>query len=96
MSRSTGEEGPVDLTKSAKISIIRAWTNQELYRLLIKPANSEAGTSAEIEAIIWSMNFLGERLTEEQAKIDVVIMCRHMVDCDFAAAPEYDTELYSV
>ena len=92
MAEPTTDEATVDLDQGGNISIRRSWTNRELYRLAIKP--SEGGTSAKIEAITWEQNY-GDHISEEQAKIDAVILCRHICECDFAAAPDYDTSLYS-
>ena len=92
MAEPTTDEATVDLDQGGNISIRRSWTNRELYRLAVKP--SEGGTSAKIEAITWEQNY-GDHISEEQAKIDAVILCRHICECDFAAAPDYDTSLYS-
>ncbi|GAB1312060.1 hypothetical protein MFIFM68171_02270 [Madurella fahalii] len=86
------DEATLDLDQGGNISIRRSWTNKELYRLAVKP--SEGGTSAKIEAITWEQN-QGDRISEEQAKIDAVILCRQILECDFAAAPDYDPLLFS-
>jgi tetrahydromethanopterin S-methyltransferase subunit H len=86
------DEATLDLDQGGNISIRRSWTNKELYRLAVKP--SEGGTSAKIEAITWEQN-QGDRISEEQARIDAVILCRQILECDFAAAPDYDPLLSS-
>ncbi len=86
------DKATLDLDQDGNISICRSWTNRELYRLAVKP--SEGGTNVKIEAIIWEQN-QGDRISEEQAKIDAVILCRQIIECDFAAAPDYDTLLFS-
>ncbi|PSS27712.1 hypothetical protein M430DRAFT_157856 [Amorphotheca resinae ATCC 22711] len=86
------DKATLDLDQDGNISIRRSWTNKELYRLAVKP--SEGGTSAKIEAITWEQN-QGDRISEEQAKIDAVILCRQILECDFAAAPDYDPLLFS-
>ncbi|KAF8854025.1 hypothetical protein BDZ45DRAFT_729062 [Acephala macrosclerotiorum] len=86
------DEAALDLDQGGNISIRRSWTNKELYRLAVKP--SEGGTSAKIEAITWEQN-QRDRISEEQAKIDAIILCRQILECDFAAAPDYDPLLFS-
>ncbi|CZR63126.1 uncharacterized protein PAC_13023 [Phialocephala subalpina] len=86
------DKATLDLDQGGNISIRRSWTNKELYRLAVKP--SEGGTSAKIEAITWEQ-IQGDRISEEQAKIDAVILCKHILKCDFAAAPDYDRLLFS-
>lgn len=81
-----------NLDQGSNISIRRSWTNKGLYRFLLNP--SENGNNAKIEAITWEQNY-GNCMSEEQAKINIVILCRHICKCDIAAAPDYDTSLYS-
>ncbi|KAL2192631.1 hypothetical protein P885DRAFT_64746 [Corynascus similis CBS 632.67] len=79
--------------------IFKAITDEELMdELLMDEATtgealtdkpSEGDTSAKIEAITWEQN-QGDRISEEQAKIDAVILCRQILECNFAAAPDYD------
>lgn len=93
MAEPTTDEATVNLDQGGNISIRRSWTNIELYRLVIKP--SEGGTSAKIEAITWEEDYYHRNLTEEQAKLDAVVLCRIICECDLAAAPDYDISLYS-
>lgn len=86
------DEAPLDLTQGANICIRRTWTSKEFYRLVVRPR--EGATSANIEAITWEQK-QGDHISEEQAKIDVVILCRQILGCDFAAAPDYDGSLFS-
>lgn len=87
----TTDEPPVDLVHGGNISIRRSWTNTELYRIVVKP--SEGGTSAKIETLVWEEDRIGG-MTEEQAKIDVVFLCRSHAECDLDAAPDYDYQLF--
>lgn len=86
------DEATLDLDQGGDISIIRCWSKREFYRLIVKP--SEGGTSAKIEAITWEQN-QGEHISEAQAKIDAVLLCRQQIECDIAAAPDYDPGLFS-
>lgn len=83
----------VHLDVRCNISIRRAWSNTEWWRLVVKSrsaADGDAGT-AEIEAITWGQSgHDGQHTTEEQAKIDVVLKCRAWLGCDIDAAPDYD------
>ena len=85
-------EPTVDLDRGGNISIRRSWTNTELYRLAIKPR--EGAISPKIESITWEQ-IQGDPVSEEQAKIDVVLLCRSIAECDLAAAPDYDSTLFS-
>ncbi|GAB1317499.1 hypothetical protein MFIFM68171_07709 [Madurella fahalii] len=86
------DEAMLHLDQGGNISIRRSWTNKERYRLAVKP--SEGDTGAKTEAITWEQN-QGGRISEEQAKIDAVLLCRQILECDFAAAPDYDPVLFS-
>lgn len=89
----TADEVTLDLDQGGNISIRRSWSpNKELYRLAIKP--SEGGTNAQIAAITWDQN-QAVRISEEKAKINAVLLCRHILECDLAAAPDYDASLFS-
>ena len=89
---STKNKPASDLHQGVNISIRRSWTDRELYRLAVKP--SEGRISAKIEFVTWEQN-QGDHISEEQAKIDIVILCRQIPECDFAAAPGYDHLLFS-
>lgn len=76
------------------ISIRRTWTNTELYRLTLTVQPSEGGIDRKIEAITWEKR-QGYLMSDEQAQIDVVFLCRSHLECDLAAAPVYDTLQFS-
>ncbi|KAF3771416.1 hypothetical protein M406DRAFT_354853 [Cryphonectria parasitica EP155] len=80
------------LHQAGDISIRRTWTNWELYRLAIKP--SDGSTSAKIESITWEQN-QGTHTSEEQAKVDAVLLCRSIAECDLTEAPDYDPSQFS-
>ncbi|KAI2626090.1 hypothetical protein GGS26DRAFT_592869 [Hypomontagnella submonticulosa] len=86
-----------DHGQSGNISIhlARSGTDKELYVLSIKP--SDSGRSAvKVEAITWEQNKGGIRISEEQAKKEVVIITRRLLECGFDALPEYDvSELWN-
>lgn len=83
--------GKRPLLEGDSVSIRRSWTNTELYRLIVR--SGEDGTSARIESVTWEQD-QGERISEEQAKINIVLLCRSIAECELAAAPDYDPMLY--
>lgn len=83
-----------DMAQGGNISIRRTWTNTEHYRLGLTVQPGEGGTIRKIEAITWEQH-KGHYLSEEQAKIDVVLLCRSHLECDLAAAPGHDTAVFS-
>ncbi|OTA63980.1 hypothetical protein K449DRAFT_380915 [Hypoxylon sp. EC38] len=88
-----------DQSESGNISIhlARSGTDKELYVLFVKPSDSgdsggssSSNSGVKIEAITWEQNKGGIRISEEQAKKEVVIITRGLLECDFDALPEYD------
>jgi hypothetical protein len=81
-----------DQSQSSNISIhlARSWTGIELYVLDVKPSDGDSNSGAKIEAITWEQNKSGIRISEEQAKKEVVILTRSILECEFEALPEYD------
>lgn len=83
----------IHLDVRCNISIRQAWSNMEWWRLVVKSrsaADGDAG-AAKIETITWRQDeHDGQPITEEQAKIDVILKCRACLGCDIDAAPEYD------
>jgi hypothetical protein len=80
-------DAAVDPTHGGSISIRRSWTDRELYVLHLTPRVSDT-TGPRIEAITWEKDFC-DGTTEEQAKIDAVLLCRQIAGCELAEAPEY-------
>ncbi|EPE07105.1 hypothetical protein F503_07756 [Ophiostoma piceae UAMH 11346] len=86
------------------VRLVRSWTGSEMYVLGVRPvtggsgervtsssAASDRGGGGIIEAITWDQRsnpnlFISER----QAKIDVTILCRSILRCEFEAQPTYD------
>lgn len=83
-----------DMAHGGYIFIRRTWTNTELYRLTLTVQPGEGGINRKIEAITWEKR-QGNLMSEEQAKIEVVLLCRSQLECDLAAAPVYDTLQFS-
>ncbi len=80
-------------SKSGTISIhlARTGTGKELYILVVEPSDGDSsGSGVKIKAITWEQNKGGIRISEEQAKKEVVIITRHLLECTFDALPEYD------
>lgn len=81
-------EAALKLDEGGNISIRRAWSNTEHYRLVVKPSSgagsdgAAAAGTAEIKAITWDQNLHGEHISEEQAKVDAVLMCRSQLECE--------------
>lgn len=85
-----------DQSEKGNISIhmTRVGTGREIYVLFVNPNNgggSSSGT-AVIEAITWEQNKGGIHLTEEQAKKEVVMITRSILQCEYDALPEYNFE----
>lgn len=92
------EEEPVDLTRGDDITIIRSWSQVELFRLAVRPRTNEGNegtTSATIQTITWEQNQHFRCISGEEAKIDVILLFRQILDCDLEAAPDYDASDYS-
>ncbi|KAF2220027.1 hypothetical protein BDZ85DRAFT_321980 [Elsinoe ampelina] len=71
--------------------ISRSWEGIEHYLLHTVP--NEDGAGHKIESITWSQNIEHVRLSEEQAKIDAIILCRGLLDCVFLDVPYLDSSL---
>lgn len=83
-----------DMAEGGYIFIRRTWSNTELYRLELTVQPFEGGVSRKIEAIIWEQ-YKDHLTSEEQAKMDVVLLCRSHLECDLAAAPHDDILQFS-
>ena len=75
----------------------RSGTNTELYVLHVKPSggggSSGSGSGAKVEAITWEQNNGGVRISEEQAKKEIALLSRRVLECEFGALPEYDSSI---
>ncbi|KAH9237675.1 hypothetical protein K456DRAFT_49907 [Colletotrichum gloeosporioides 23] len=75
------------------IHIIRVGMGHELYSIVIKADNNGNGSENNtIETIHWSQDQGGNPISEVLAKKQVVILSRCNLECDFEAAPDYDSE----
>ncbi|KAI8228764.1 hypothetical protein K4K54_001984 [Colletotrichum sp. SAR 10_86] len=75
------------------IHIIRVGMGHELYSIVIKADNHGNGDENNtIETICWSQDQGGNPISEALAKKHVVILSRCNLECDFEAAPDYDSE----
>ncbi|KAJ5752194.1 hypothetical protein N7520_009111 [Penicillium odoratum] len=72
------------------IHISRTATNREFYVLFVKPNDGGSSSGAEIESITWEQDKGGIRISEEQAKKEVVIVTRCILECDLNSLPDYD------
>ena len=76
------------------IHVARGWSGKEFYVLVVKPSDGgSSGRGVKIEAITWEQNKGGIRISEEQAKKEVVIITRNLLDCGFDALPDYDNSI---
>lgn len=83
------DEVPIDEHRQGgHISIRRAWTSTENYRLALTVQPSDSGFDKKIEAITWVQR--QGHTSKEQAKTDVIILCRSQLGCSLDAAPDYD------
>ncbi|KAF4886406.1 hypothetical protein CGCF415_v015150 [Colletotrichum fructicola] len=87
--KATSDEGNDTVT----IHIIRVGMGHELYSIVIKTDNSGNGSKINtIETIDWSQDQGGNPISEALAKKHVVVLSRCNLECDFEAAPDYDSE----
>lgn len=82
------------MVQGGYISIRWTWSNTELYRLVLNVQPSEGGISRKIEAITWEQRE-DHLISGEQAKMDVVLLCRSHLECDLSAAPDDDNLEFS-
>ena len=78
------------------IHFVRSGTGKEFYVLVVNPRDGGSNSGVKIETITWEQNKGGIRISEEQAKKEVVIIARGLLEYDFDALPEYDvSELWN-
>jgi hypothetical protein len=83
----------MDQSQSGTIAIhlSRSGTGTELYILILKPSDNDSSSgSVKVETITWEQDYGGIRISEEQAKKQVVMITRSLLECDLDALPEYD------
>ena len=89
-----------DQNQSGNISIHVTWVaaNREIYVLFVNPNNnggsgsSSSSSGVMIEAITYEQSKSGIHLSDKQAKKEVVVVTRSMLQCDYDALPEYNFE----
>ena len=83
-----------DQSGTTSTHVVRAGTGKEYYVLHTKPSSGSGSSSSggKVEAITWEQNKNGIHISEEQAKKEVVLITRSVLECGFEALPEYDTE----
>ncbi|KAF4878493.1 hypothetical protein CGCSCA1_v002228 [Colletotrichum siamense] len=75
------------------VHIIRVGMGHELYSIVIKADNNDnSSKDSTIDTIHWSQDQGGNPISEALAKKQVVILSRCNLECDFEAAPNYDSE----
>ena len=79
-----------DENGNISIHIIRHFVQEEFYILHITPKSSnENDASAKIHSITWEGDMNGMQNDVEQAKKNVVILARIILECDFETLPHY-------
>ena len=88
--------------KIISIHVIRVVANREIHVLFVdlnndgsggsggssSSSSSSGGGGVVIEAITWEQNKGGIRVSEEQAKKEVLLITRSMLQCDYDALPD--------
>ena len=86
------------------VRLVRSWTGSEMYvlgvrsvtggsgeRVTSSSAASDRGGGGIIEAITWDQRSNPSLfISEHQAKIDITLLCRGLLGCEFEAQPAYD------
>lgn len=82
----------MDQSNGVNISIhlARTGTGKEVYVLHVKSSEADSSSGVRVDAITWEQNRAGIRRSEGQAKKEVVIIARGLLDCDFDELPQYD------
>ncbi|KAF4548427.1 Hypothetical protein D9617_28g065330 [Elsinoe fawcettii] len=91
--------GEPDITNGRiTLRISRSWTGIEHYLLHLQTVETDETVETEepgpwIHSITWSQNIGKPRLTEEQAKINAIILCRCWLGCGFLMIPHMDESM---
>ena len=75
---------------ATSIHIARSAFGVETYVVHITEKTGNEGSSTEIASITWETNKGGIRISEEQAKKEVVNLTRSILECDYETLPYYD------
>jgi hypothetical protein len=73
------------------ITVTRAGTGRKHYTLHIKLRDRASGV--KVESFTWEQNQGGVYISEDQGKINAVILLRGILDCEFGKLPDYDSSL---
>lgn len=84
-----------DENGNISVHIIRNWLQEDCYILhtVPKPSNDD-GTSAKIQGITWEGNKAELQCSEEQAKIEAVMLCRGWLHCEFENLPHCPASMF--
>lgn len=84
-----------DENGNISLHIVRNWLQEECYILHIvpKPSN-DGGASAKIQGITWEGNKAGLQCSEDQAKIEAVMLARSWLHCEFEKLPHYPSSMF--
>ncbi|KAK8004235.1 hypothetical protein PG989_003954 [Apiospora arundinis] len=80
-------------SRNVSIHVTRNPTGKDHYVLDIRPQGEDSGEGVKVEAITWDQKKGDIHITEEQAKKEVVVITRRLLECDFEALPEYDVSI---
>jgi hypothetical protein len=75
---------------ATSVHIARSAFGVETYVVHVVEKTGDEGSSAEIASITWETNKGGIRISEEQAKKEVVNLTRSILECDYETLPYYD------
>ncbi|KAK6833150.1 hypothetical protein PG987_007844 [Apiospora arundinis] len=80
-------------SRNVSIHVTQNPTGKDHYVLDIRPQGEDSGEGVKVEAITWDQKKGDTHITEEQAKKEVVVITRRLLECDFEALPEYDVSI---
>lgn len=75
---------------ATSVHIARSALGVETYLVHVVEKTGDEGSTAEIASITWETNKGGIRISEEQAKKEVVNLTRSILECDYETLPYYD------
>lgn len=79
------------------LHVIRNWLQEECYILHIisKPlASNDKNATAKIQGTTWKENKAGLQCSEEQAKIEAIMLSRGWLHCAFEKLPHYPPSVF--
>lgn len=87
-----------DERQRGRISIhfSRSGTGIKHYILSVKLSDSgSSSTGVKIEAIIWAQRRREQHIPDDYAKMEVGMIARSILECDFDALPDYSEDLWN-